>query len=264
MAKPGDQMAGGRVGRGRLLASHADREQVIDTLKAAFVQGLLTKDEFDLRVGQTLGSRTYAELAAVTADIPRGPIGAQLPPKRAQARAAGNTAVKSGVCTLMTLILAASTSAAVSGPGAALIMALFLMGIGVIVAVIVALLTAGIRLLESRDRKRSSGQLPQRSSPGAGGQASRRPASGAPAGQFPQVEHGQQHTAEAGRSDLADLQSSGSQPPRQWRSRGLLAVGRAIAVQLASGDKRSITATAWPPNWAAQRLYRPRSVRFPS
>ena len=223
------------VGRGRLLASHADREHVIDTLKAAFVQGLLTKDEFDLRVGQTLGSRTYAELAAVTADIPDGPIGAQLPPKRAQAkeRAAGNTAVKSGVCTLMTLILAASTSAAVSGPGAALIMALFLTGIGVIVAVIVALLVAGIRVLESRDRKRSSVQLPPRSSPGAGGQASRRPASGAPAGQFPPVDHGQQHTTEAARSDLAGLQSSGSQPPRQWRSRGLLAAGRAVAVQLA-------------------------------
>jgi hypothetical protein len=235
MAKPGDQMAGGAIGRGRLLASHADREQVIDTLKAAFVQGLLTKDEFDLRVGETLGSRTYAELAAVTADIPGRPIGAQLPPKRAQAQAqaAGNTAVKSGVCTLMTLILAASTSAAVSGRGAALIMALFLMGIGVIVAVIVALLVAGIRMLESRDRKRSSGQLPPRPSPGAGGQASRRPASGAPAGQFQQVDHGQQHTAEAARSDLAGLQSSGSQPPRQWHSRGFLAVGRAITVQLA-------------------------------
>jgi hypothetical protein len=218
------------VGRGRLLASHADREQVIDTLKAAFVQGLLTKDEFDLRVGQTLGSRTYAELGAVTADIPGRLNEAQLPPKRAQARAAGNTAVKSGVCTLAVLILWASTSAAVSGPGAALIMALFLMGIGVIIAVITALLVAGIRMLESRDRKGSSGQLPPRSSPGAGGQASRRPAPGAPAGQFPQVDHGQQHAAEAARSDLAGLQSSGSQPPRQWRSRGLLAVGRAIAV----------------------------------
>jgi len=184
MAKPGDQMAAGAVGRGRLLASHADREQVIDTLKAAFVQGLLTKDEFDLRVGQTLGSRTYAELAAVTADIPGRLIGAQLPPKCIQARAAGNTAVKSGVCTLTAIILAASTSAAaVSGPGAALIMALFLLGIGVIIAVIVALLAAGIRMLESRDRKRSSAQLPLRSSPG--GRASRRPASGAPAGQFP-------------------------------------------------------------------------------
>ena len=233
MAKPGDQMAGGTVGRGRFLASHAEREYVIDTLKTAFVQGLLTKDEFDLRLGQTLRSRTYAELAAVTADIPGRPIGDQLPPRaQAKARAAPNPAVKSGVCTLMTLILAASTSAAVSGPGAALIMASFLMGIGVIVAVIVALLVAGIRLLESRDRKRSSGQLPPRSAPGAGGQASRRPASGAPAGQFPQVDHSQQHTAEAARSDLAGLQSSGSQPPRQWRSRGLLAVGRAIAVQL--------------------------------
>jgi hypothetical protein len=43
-------------------------------LKAAFVQGRLNKDELDVRVGQTLASRTYAELAVVTADIPYGPI----------------------------------------------------------------------------------------------------------------------------------------------------------------------------------------------
>jgi hypothetical protein len=233
MAKPGNQVAGGTVGRGRLLASHADREQVIDTLKAAFVQGLLAKDEFDLRIGRTLGSRTYAELAAVTAGISGRLIGAQLPPKRAQvqARAPGNTAVKSGVCTLTAVIVAASTSvAAFSGLGAALIMALFLMGIGGIIAVIVALLSAGIRLLESPHQKRSSGPPPPRSSPGADGQASPRPASGAPAGQFPQVDHGPQHTAEAARSDLAGLQWSGSRSPRQWRSRGLLGIGRPIAV----------------------------------
>ena len=53
------------AGRGRPRASHADREQVIDTLKAAFVQGLLTKDELDARAGQAFASRTYAELAAV-------------------------------------------------------------------------------------------------------------------------------------------------------------------------------------------------------
>ena len=41
-------------------------------LKAAFVQGRLTKDEFDLRVGQILASRTYADLDALTADIPGG------------------------------------------------------------------------------------------------------------------------------------------------------------------------------------------------
>jgi hypothetical protein len=56
--------------RGPLRASDADREQVIDALKAAFVQGRLVKDEFDTRIGQTFASRTYADLAAVTADIP--------------------------------------------------------------------------------------------------------------------------------------------------------------------------------------------------
>ena len=37
---------------GRLRTSRAEREQVIDVLKAAFVQGRLAKDEFDLRVSQ--------------------------------------------------------------------------------------------------------------------------------------------------------------------------------------------------------------------
>jgi hypothetical protein len=40
------------VGRGHLRASHADREQVIGTLKAAFMEGMLAKDEFDLRVAR--------------------------------------------------------------------------------------------------------------------------------------------------------------------------------------------------------------------
>jgi hypothetical protein len=46
--EPGDELG---AGRGHLRASHADREHVIGTLKAAFVQGMLTKDEFDLRAG---------------------------------------------------------------------------------------------------------------------------------------------------------------------------------------------------------------------
>jgi hypothetical protein len=69
MADAPDQMP---AGGGDLRASHADREQVIGTLKAAFVQGRLAKDEFDLRVGHALASRTYAELAVVTADLPPG------------------------------------------------------------------------------------------------------------------------------------------------------------------------------------------------
>ena len=43
-------------------------EQVIEALKAAFVQGRLAKDEFDSRVGAALAA--YAELHALTADIP--------------------------------------------------------------------------------------------------------------------------------------------------------------------------------------------------
>ena len=72
MTGPGDEMAAGMAGRGRLRASDADREQVIGTLKDVFVQGLLDKDEFDLRVGQALAPRTCAELAALTADLPAG------------------------------------------------------------------------------------------------------------------------------------------------------------------------------------------------
>jgi hypothetical protein len=79
MAGPGDEIAAGAEGRSRLRASHADREHVIETLKAAFVQGRLAKDEFDARVGQVFASRTYAELATVTADLPAGLAAAQPP-----------------------------------------------------------------------------------------------------------------------------------------------------------------------------------------
>ena len=58
------------MGHGRLRASDADREQVIETLKAAFVQGWLTRDQLGARAGQALRSRTYADLAAATDGIP--------------------------------------------------------------------------------------------------------------------------------------------------------------------------------------------------
>jgi hypothetical protein len=58
------------AGRGLMRASDADRERVVDALKAAFVQGLLTKDELGIRTGQALASRTCGELASITAGIP--------------------------------------------------------------------------------------------------------------------------------------------------------------------------------------------------
>jgi Domain of unknown function (DUF1707) len=77
MPEPGDQGAADAGGRGYLRASHTDREQVIDVLKAAFVQGGLTKDELGARVDRVYASRTYAELAEVIADIPTALTGAR-------------------------------------------------------------------------------------------------------------------------------------------------------------------------------------------
>ena len=77
MTGPGDELAASAAGRGYLRVSDAEREQVIGTLKAAFVRGMLAKDEFDLRVSQAFASRTYAELAAVTVGLPAGPGAAQ-------------------------------------------------------------------------------------------------------------------------------------------------------------------------------------------
>ena len=74
---------------GHLRASDADREQVLEFLKAAFVQGRLTMDELDARAGQALVSRTYGELAALTADIPYGPVHSLPRPPAAPVRPAG-------------------------------------------------------------------------------------------------------------------------------------------------------------------------------
>ena len=73
-------------GRGHLRASHADREQAIEMLKAAFVRERLAKDEFEARVGQAFAARTHAELAAVTADIPARLIAGQPPSTPARVR----------------------------------------------------------------------------------------------------------------------------------------------------------------------------------
>jgi DUF1707 SHOCT-like domain len=104
------------VGRDRLRAGHADRERVIDTLKTAFVHGRLTKDELDARTSQALSARTYADLAALTADIPPAPAAAGLarPPARARHRPLARAAAKSGICLL---IAAAAIGAGILLPG---------------------------------------------------------------------------------------------------------------------------------------------------
>ena len=64
MVGPGDETPARAGGHGQLRASHAEREHVIGTLKAAYVYGLVTKDEPPPRRGistsQGSGRRTSA------------------------------------------------------------------------------------------------------------------------------------------------------------------------------------------------------------
>jgi len=60
---------------GHVRASAADRERAVDVLKAAFAEGRLTREEHETRVERAYRARTYADLAALTADLPAGPLG---------------------------------------------------------------------------------------------------------------------------------------------------------------------------------------------
>jgi Domain of unknown function (DUF1707)/2TM domain len=61
-----------------LRASDADRERVVALLRDAHAEGRLTAEEFDERMGRALAARTYADLADLTADLPR-PLAAPVP-----------------------------------------------------------------------------------------------------------------------------------------------------------------------------------------
>ena len=149
--EPEDQMAVAAAGRSRLRASHADREHVIDMLKAAFVHGRVTKDDFDARVGQTFASRTYAELAAVTADIPARQIADQPPsnPAHAQGRRTMGHAAKARRCVVIALAMMAVATCAPGGPALLLFAPLCL----------TALMVAAAQILASQHEKRCRGQL---------------------------------------------------------------------------------------------------------
>ena len=198
MPEPGDEIAAGGGGRGRLRASHADREQVIDVLKAAFAHGRLDRDEFDLRVGRALASRTYADLAALTADVPARPTRARLPEparksvnKRAVAAMAWTTAAFIGVWPVMIQTQDGT-------PFAVPVLVIWFV-------LAVAVPTGWLVLLHDWLDKRAGRPAAQGLPPGPGGEASQRPAPADPAGQPPSAGHGRQHTAEAARSRLPRL-----------------------------------------------------------
>ncbi len=194
MAVPGDERAAGSGDRAHLRASNADRELVIGSVKTAFVAGMLAKDEFDQRVGQALASRTYAELADVTADLPAG-LAAQRPqPGRA---GGGQPLVRPGqVITWATMLYAAAWLYAPS-PAAP---ALAVLG-GFFYLCVVAIAVAAA--LENWPDKHSGTQLPQGWAPSAGGgSAFRAPATGRPGRSLP-GDPGDRRAAEGARKRCA-------------------------------------------------------------
>jgi hypothetical protein len=167
MTGPEDPAA---AGRDRLRAGHADREQVIGTLKDAFVHGRLTSDELDARTGRALSARTYADLAALTADIPAvaGEAATARRPAPVRRRPLARAAARSGLC--LVIAAAAVRVAFLADPGARstpyqdwaapMMLLAFL-------AVVAALGVLGYGVAVSWELRRSRGQLPP--GPGPGG-----------------------------------------------------------------------------------------------
>jgi hypothetical protein len=65
-----DEDATATTGPEKLRASHADRDRVVETLRVAAGDGRLSAEELDERLELALNARTYAELTALTTDLP--------------------------------------------------------------------------------------------------------------------------------------------------------------------------------------------------
>jgi DUF1707 SHOCT-like domain len=169
---------GGLASRGHLRAAQADREQTITVLKAAYAQGRLTKDELEARAGQAFASRTYAELATLTADLPTdlpaagsaaagsaaarsAAVGsaaarsaAEGPPPGTPARTMAKAVGRTGICLLVAVALA--EGAFLSGN--------FLLIVAACFALIAASGFLGYGILDAWQQRCFRGQLP----PGSG------------------------------------------------------------------------------------------------
>jgi hypothetical protein len=189
---------------GQLRSSHADREQAVDVLKAAFVRGRLTKDEFDLRVGRVFASRTYADLDALTADLPDEVTSAQPSPEHAR---------KPG--RMLSFKTAARVGAVAAGPSMASAAAVVVQSSGVsavagvllvgLTGVVVAGLLAALLMLLSWVVRRPQRGAAQGPPSGSATLASERRA---PIRRLPSAGQDPRHTAQAARSHLPRIRVS--------------------------------------------------------
>ncbi len=175
-----------------MMIGPGDPEQVIRALKDAFVQGRLTKDEFDVRVSKALA--TYAELDALIADIPAGRTEAPVPEpaRESHNRKLVRRGTAAGAATIMVF-----TAAAVAVAGGNLAAGLILVplagfGVAVLLAVLLTFLSWALETGSGRQATQGS---PPSADVKAAGRAKR-------AGQPGPGRHGPRHIAEAARIRL--------------------------------------------------------------
>ncbi len=210
MVEPRDEIAADVGGDSHLIASQAGREQVLGALKAAFVQGRLTKGEFDQRVGRALA--TYAELDALTADIPAWPVETQR--SEAVRESHNRKVIQRGTAAGAGVSMAFTAALVMVAGGGPVVGAVAVPLVGLFVAV----LLAGLLTLLSWVLEKGSGRQPLRGRPpDPGGKVSQRPASADSAKSPPQIPHGAGHTVEAARSPLLWSPMRRLRSPHRWR-----------------------------------------------
>jgi len=166
------------AGRDQLRVGHADRGEVIEVLKDAFVDGLLTKDEFGARADQALAARTRADLTALIADLPPipswhrpDPAGPVRPPAPVRRWPLARATAKSALC--LVLAFASMWTGAMideETPGPHLDNAgpklLYLLGLILIVTAVGVLASGAVTAVEQRHARRK--QPPQPRPPACG------------------------------------------------------------------------------------------------
>ena len=70
----------------QLRAADTDRDQTAEVLRRAAAEGRITFEELDERIGRAYAAKTFADLEALTSDLPGPGVRAPYRPRRAISR----------------------------------------------------------------------------------------------------------------------------------------------------------------------------------
>lgn len=96
--------------RRMLRAADADRDRVAEILNKAYIEGRLSKDEYDARLENALSARTYADLDLVVSDLPAQPASVVPPAVANPVPGTNGLAIASLACGLGQFVLGPLTT----------------------------------------------------------------------------------------------------------------------------------------------------------